>query len=61
MMWLGFRILPERFIIPFNLHRGNWRQLLGWKVLKRGLEAGLVRGMVSVFPPEIFVKCPACS
>lgn len=28
----------------FNLHRGNWRQLLGWKVLKRGLEAGLVRG-----------------
>lgn len=28
----------------FNLHRGNWRQLLGWKVLKRGLEAGLVKG-----------------
>jgi peroxiredoxin len=28
----------------FNLHRGNWRQLLGWKVLKRGLEAGLMRG-----------------
>lgn len=28
----------------FNLYRGNWRQLLGWKVLKRGLEAGLVEG-----------------
>jgi hypothetical protein len=28
----------------FNLHRGNWRQLLGWKVLKRGVEAGLIKG-----------------
>lgn len=28
----------------FNLHRGNWRQLLGWKVLKRGVEAGLMQG-----------------
>lgn len=34
----------------FNLHRGNWRQLLGWKVLKRGLEAGLLKGHGVGFP-----------
>lgn len=28
----------------FNLHRGNRSQLLGWKVLKRGVEAGLIKG-----------------
>lgn len=27
----------------FNLHRGNWGQLLGWQVLKRGVEAGLIK------------------
>ncbi|MFT4692874.1 MAG: SelL-related redox protein [Verrucomicrobiia bacterium] len=27
----------------FDLHRGNWKQLAGWQVLKRGLEAGLVQ------------------